>query len=173
MNIRNRIKELRNVSATELKPSARNWRTHPKAQQDALRGVLAEIGFADAVLVRELEDGSLELIDGHLRTEVMGDASPDLLHVSRIKSFCSGVILRLAAAASSGRTSRLPGLGPRPESRAVPAPNGRGLSGRCVPTSCSASPPPGTVNASSSNSSSNTSEPPGLGAANAPSTAPA
>ena len=72
MDIRNRIKELRNVRATELKPSARTWRTHPRAQQDALRGVLAEIGFADAVLDRELEDGSLELIDGHLRTEVMG-----------------------------------------------------------------------------------------------------
>ena len=44
-----------------------NWRTHPQAQRDALRGVLAEIGYADALLARELPDGSLELIDGHLR----------------------------------------------------------------------------------------------------------
>ncbi|MCC6425929.1 MAG: DNA modification methylase, partial [Phycisphaerales bacterium] len=79
MMIRNRIKELRNVSASDLKPSARNWRTHPKAQQDALRGVLAEIGFADAVLARELEDGSLELIDGHLRAETVGDAKVPVL----------------------------------------------------------------------------------------------
>ena len=44
---------------------------HPKAQQDALRGVLAEIGFADALIARETPDG-LELIDGHLRAETMG-----------------------------------------------------------------------------------------------------
>lgn len=67
-----RIKELRRVPANQLQPNPRNWRTHPPAQQAALRGVLAEIGFADAVLARELEDGSLELIDGHLRAETAG-----------------------------------------------------------------------------------------------------
>jgi DNA modification methylase len=35
----------------------------------ALRGLLDEIGYADAVLARELPDGSLMLIDGHLRKE--------------------------------------------------------------------------------------------------------
>lgn len=73
MKIRNRIKELRNVQASELRPNPKNWRTHPSVQQDAVRGVLAEIGIADAVLVRELDDGSLMLIDGHLRTEVLSD----------------------------------------------------------------------------------------------------
>ena len=53
----------------QLRPHPRNWRTHPAAQQDALRGVLAEIGYADALLARELADGSLQLIDGHLRAE--------------------------------------------------------------------------------------------------------
>ena len=43
-NIRDRIKELRRVRAGNLVPNPRNWRTHPRAQQDALRGVLAEIG---------------------------------------------------------------------------------------------------------------------------------
>jgi hypothetical protein len=30
-------------------PNPRNWRTHPKVQADALRGLLAEIGYADAL----------------------------------------------------------------------------------------------------------------------------
>lgn len=74
MNIRNRVKELRHVQASELRPNPKNWRTHPKAQQDALRGVLAEVGMADACLARELDDGSLMLIDGHLRAETAAEA---------------------------------------------------------------------------------------------------
>lgn len=74
MHIRDRVKELRRVRASELAPNPRNWRTHPVAQQDALRGVLAEVGYADALLVRELPDGRLELIDGHLRAETTPDA---------------------------------------------------------------------------------------------------
>jgi DNA modification methylase len=73
MNIRDRVKELRRVPASQLKPSPKNWRMHPKEQADALRGLLAEVGFAGAALARELEDGSLELIDGHLRAETTGD----------------------------------------------------------------------------------------------------
>jgi hypothetical protein len=40
MKIRNRIRELRTVRAGDLVPNPRDWRTHPQAQQDALRGVL-------------------------------------------------------------------------------------------------------------------------------------
>jgi ParB-like chromosome segregation protein Spo0J len=61
------------VSAHELQPNPKNWRTHPTAQQDALRGVLAEVGIAGAVLARETAEGGLMLIDGHLRTDVMHD----------------------------------------------------------------------------------------------------
>ena len=75
MPIRDRIRELRRVKAAELKPNAKNWRTHPSSQQKALRGVLEEVGYADALLVRELPDGSLELIDGHLRAEI----TPEML----------------------------------------------------------------------------------------------
>jgi hypothetical protein len=73
MQIRDRIKELRRVPANQLRPNAKNWRVHPSAQQDALRGVLAEIGYAGALLARETDDGSLELIDGHLRAETTPD----------------------------------------------------------------------------------------------------
>lgn len=69
MKIKNRIKELRFVKASELAPNPRNWRTHPKEQQDALKGILAEVGYADALLARELPDGGLMLVDGHLRAE--------------------------------------------------------------------------------------------------------
>lgn len=74
MQIRDRIKSFRRVKARELLPHPRNWRTHSREQQDAMRGVLAEIGYADALLARELPDGSLQLVDGHLRAEVAADA---------------------------------------------------------------------------------------------------
>jgi hypothetical protein len=69
MHIRDRIKELRRVRASDLRPNPRNWRTHPDAQRDVLKGLLAEVGYAGALLARETEDGGLELIDGHLRAE--------------------------------------------------------------------------------------------------------
>ena len=73
MEIRDRIKELRRVRACDLKPNPKNWRVHPPQQADALRGLLAEVGLADALLARELSDGSLQLVDGHLRAETCGD----------------------------------------------------------------------------------------------------
>ena len=72
MEIRDRITDLRRVPASELLPNPKNWRTHPVAQQDAMRGILAEVGIADAVLARETPDG-LMLIDGHLRADVAPD----------------------------------------------------------------------------------------------------
>ena len=79
MQIRDRIKELRRVKASLLQPHPKNWRTHPAEQQDALRGVLAEIGYAGALLARELADGTLELIDGHLRAETTPEAEVPVL----------------------------------------------------------------------------------------------
>ena len=73
MPIRNRIKELRNVLASSLTPNPKNWRTHPQAQSEAMRGILAEIGYADSLIARELPDGTLMLIDGHLRAETTPD----------------------------------------------------------------------------------------------------
>ncbi len=79
MQIRDRIKELRRVKADVLRPNPRNWRTHPPEQQDALRGILAEIGYANALLARELDDGTLMLIDGHLRAETTPDMTVPVL----------------------------------------------------------------------------------------------
>ena len=81
MNIRDRIKELRRVRAGDLRPHPKNWRTHPVEQQNALRGILAEVGYVDALMVRELPDGSLQIVDGHLRAETTPDAEVPVLVV--------------------------------------------------------------------------------------------
>lgn len=81
MNIRDRIRELRRVPADSLRPNPKNWRTHPEAQANALRGALAEVGWAEAVVAREMPDGTLMLIDGHLRAETVGSATIPVLVV--------------------------------------------------------------------------------------------
>ena len=68
ISFRDRIIELRRVPARELIPNPKNWRRHPERQAAALRGVLEEVGYADALLARETPEG-LMLIDGHLRAE--------------------------------------------------------------------------------------------------------
>jgi DNA modification methylase len=73
MQIRNRIKALRWVKASDLLRNPKNWRRHPRQQKRALRALLDEIGYADALITRELPDGRLELLDGHLRAETTPD----------------------------------------------------------------------------------------------------
>jgi DNA modification methylase len=77
--IRDRIRELRRVPATALLENPKNWRRHPKAQAVALRDLLTEIGYADALLARQLPNGQLILIDGHLRKETTPDAQVPVL----------------------------------------------------------------------------------------------
>jgi DNA modification methylase len=76
LQIRDRVKELRRVRASELADNAKNWRIHPQHQRDALRSLLNEIGFAGAELTyhSKRNDGRLTLIDGHLRKLEAGDA---------------------------------------------------------------------------------------------------
>jgi hypothetical protein len=79
--IRDRIVEFRRVRAAELRPHPKNWRLHPGKQRRALRGVLDEIGYAGALVARQLPDGGLELIDGHLRAETTPEAEVPVLVV--------------------------------------------------------------------------------------------
>ena len=84
---RDRIKDFRRVPAASLKPSPRNWRTHPAAQREALEAMLGRVGIADAAIARELPDGSLELIDGHLRADVLtGDVPVLVLDVDQAEA---------------------------------------------------------------------------------------
>jgi DNA modification methylase len=79
MEIRDRIRELRRVRAKDLIPNPKNWRRHPRQQRSALRGLLDEIGYADALLARELPDGRLMMVDGHLRAEITPDIEVPVL----------------------------------------------------------------------------------------------
>lgn len=71
IDLRNRIVGLELHKGGDLTPNDRNWRTHPDAQADALAGVIAEIGQADALLAyySQRNGGRLTLFDGHLRRE--------------------------------------------------------------------------------------------------------
>ena len=79
MHVKDRIKELRRVKASDLQPHPKNWRTHPAGQQNTLKAVLSEIGYADALLARETDEGHLQLIDGHLRAETTPDQQVPVL----------------------------------------------------------------------------------------------
>lgn len=102
MKIRDRIRGLARLAPERIRPNPRNWRTHPEAQRDALKGVLADVGIADAVLVVPCSPGGLAsllaagpdgfgpwlmayrgdfmLVDGHLRTEtITGQPVPALV----------------------------------------------------------------------------------------------
>ena len=61
------------MRAADLIPNMKNWRQHPQRQREALKGILAEIGYADALIARETDDGDLVLVDGHLRAETTPD----------------------------------------------------------------------------------------------------
>ena len=55
MKIRNRVKELRSIRARDLVSNPKNWRTHPPAQERALRDLLGELGYADALLAQMMQ----------------------------------------------------------------------------------------------------------------------
>jgi len=105
MNFRNRVISLRSVPASDLRPNPKNWRTHPAAQQDALRAVLAEVGLADACLARELPDGSLMLIDGHLRAETLGTGEVPVLVLDVTEKEADKILLLLDPLASMAGTN--------------------------------------------------------------------
>lgn len=107
MKLKDRIKELRRVKASDLVPNPKNWRTHPEAQKNALMGVLAEVGIADAVLARELPDGSLMLIDGHLRAETSGDAKLPVLVLDVNEAEADKILATLDPLAAMATTDRV------------------------------------------------------------------
>ena len=69
--VRNRIRELKNIRAADLIANPLNWRAHPEQQRTAMSAILAEVGMVDALLVREAEGGQYEIIDGHMRAALL------------------------------------------------------------------------------------------------------
>ena len=78
---RNRIKALEYVNSADLAAHPGNWREHPAAQAEALKGVLAEVGIAGALLAyrSERQGGALVVIDGHLRKDAAPQKWPVLV----------------------------------------------------------------------------------------------
>jgi DNA modification methylase len=108
VEIRNRVRELRLVKASELVPNENNWRRHGAAQSSALKGLLAEIGYADALIARELSDGRLQLLDGHLRRETTLNMEVPVLVVDVTQEEGNKILLTLdphAAMAEADKTS--------------------------------------------------------------------
>lgn len=93
-SIRDRIIELRRVKGSVLLENPRNFRRHPEAQRAALRGILGEVGIADALLARETPDG-LMLIDGHLRREELPDTELPVLVLDVTEEEADKILLTL------------------------------------------------------------------------------
>ena len=64
---RNRIVGYGEEAPDQLLANDRNWRIHPKAQQDALAGVLREVGLVQNVIVNQRTG---KVVDGHLRVSL-------------------------------------------------------------------------------------------------------
>lgn len=103
--IRDRIKKFARIPSRELKKNPRNWRTHPKKQREALAAVLAEIGFADCVLVREVDSG-YELIDGHLRLDLMENQKVPALVLDVTEDEADKILLTLDPLAGMAGTDK-------------------------------------------------------------------
>jgi hypothetical protein len=67
------------VKASELRRHPDNWRLHNDGQRSALAAMIEDIGFATAAVAFENADGELQLIDGHLRTDLAADAEIPVL----------------------------------------------------------------------------------------------
>lgn len=64
---RNRIIGYGDIDPALLLANPRNWRIHPRKQQDALEGVLEEVGWVGVVLVNKTTGF---LVDGHARVRI-------------------------------------------------------------------------------------------------------
>jgi DNA modification methylase len=100
--VRDRVVELVRVRAGELRDNPSNWRIHPRRQRAALRGVLAEVGYADALLARR--DGEhLVLVDGHLRKSLDPDQVVPVLVLDLTETEADKLLASLDPLASLAR----------------------------------------------------------------------
>ena len=65
--IKNRIVGSGEEQLDQIMFNPRNWRIHPLNQQDALKGVLEEVGWVQQVIINKRTGN---LIDGHLRCQL-------------------------------------------------------------------------------------------------------
>lgn len=73
---RNRIVGHGEQAASQFMANPLNWRIHPKAQRDALTGILGDVGWVQSVIVNRTTGN---VVDGHARIEEalkVGDETP-------------------------------------------------------------------------------------------------
>lgn len=78
---RNRIVGHGEEAPDQLLANALNWRIHPKAQQEALAGVLDEVGWVQDIIVNQRTGN---VVDGHLRASLAigrGEQSVPVVYV--------------------------------------------------------------------------------------------
>lgn len=78
---RNRIVGHGEEAPDQLLANALNWRIHPKAQQEALTGVLEEVGWVQDIIVNKRTGN---VVDGHLRASLAiskGEAAVPVVYV--------------------------------------------------------------------------------------------
>lgn len=90
--MRDRIVGFKRVKASELVENPDNARLHPQEQQQAMSGLLEEIGFADAIIVREV-NGKYQLLDGHMRRRLLGDGEVPVVIVDLNDEEAAGFLL--------------------------------------------------------------------------------
>ena len=76
MSWKNRIVGHGEQAASQFLANPNNWRIHPKAQREALTGVLGEVGWVQSVIVNRTTG---HVLDGHARIEEalkLGDETP-------------------------------------------------------------------------------------------------
>lgn len=99
--IKDRIVGLKRIKASQLIANPKNWRRHPREQEAAMRGILAEIGWSDALLARKTDAG-YELIDGHLRAGLAPDQEVPVLLLDLTEEEADKLLLSLDPIAAMG-----------------------------------------------------------------------
>jgi ParB-like chromosome segregation protein Spo0J len=80
--LNNRIVGHEMVQLDQLLAHPNNWRLHPKYQQDALAGLIDDIGFIRSVLVNKTTG---TVIDGHLRVALASRSGVQELPVEYVE----------------------------------------------------------------------------------------
>ena len=78
----NRIVGYGEEAPDQLLANPKNWRIHPKPQQDALSGVLHEVGVVQNILVNRTTGN---VVDGHLRVALAISENQPLIPVTYVE----------------------------------------------------------------------------------------
>lgn len=105
ITMRTRVVSLEFVRADQVKRNETNWRSHGNNQTDAMRSLLEEIGFADALIARKTSEGELVLIDGHMRADIMRDQMVPVLVVDLSEHEADKLLLVLDPIAAMAETN--------------------------------------------------------------------